>query len=155
MAERATPFDCALRILGLRDHSEAELTRKLASRGYEPQEIQATVARLKELNYLDDLRFARGFAESSLRNGRRVGVSLRLELSRRGIPAGVAGEVLEELSGEYDEGELLTDTLRRRFAGFDPAGATDKEKRRVVAYLQRKGFSLSAILKQLKTYPID
>lgn len=143
-------FDCSLRMLGLRDHSEAELCRKLAAKGYEEAEIEASVARLKELGYLDDLRFARAFASSALRNGRGYGPKLKLELVRRGVAAGTVGQVLDELNEEFSEKELLAQLMARRYPGFDPAAATDKEKRRVVSFLQRKGFSLSAIFKEFK-----
>ena len=147
--QRGSPFDCSLRILALRDHSEAELRRKLAGKGYQDEEIGESVERLKELGYLDDLRFARSFASSAMRNGRGYGTRLKLELSRRGVAEGIVSEVLSELADEYGEKELLAELFARRYPGFDPETATDKEKRRVVGYLQRKGFSLSAIFRKL------
>ena len=152
--QRGSSFDCALRVLALRDHSEAELRRKLSQKGYEPAEVAESVARLHELSYLDDTRFARSFAESSIRNGRGYGARLKLELSRRGVAALIIQEVLAELSEEYGEAGVLSSTIERRFAGFDPESATEKEKRKVVAYLQRKGFTLSAILAGLKIHSI-
>jgi regulatory protein len=151
--KQGSPFDCSLRVLALREHSEAELRRKLKLKGYDEPGIEESVARLKELGYLDDERFARSFAESSMRNGRGFGARLKLELARRGVAAPVIREALAELAQEYDEGELLAETMARRFAGFDPESATEKEKRRVVSYLQRKGFALSAILARLNTHP--
>jgi len=148
--KRGSPFDCSLRVLALRDHSEAELRRKLKEKGYEEQGIGESVARLKELGYLDDLRFARSFAASAVRNGRGYGARLKLELLRRGVEAGIVSGVLAEVSEEFSERELLAELVSRRYAGFDPATATDKEKRKVVGYLQRKGFSLSAIFSQMK-----
>ena len=147
--QRGSPFDCSLRMLALRDHSEAELRKKLGGKGYREQEIEESVARLKELGYLDDLRFARGFASSAMRNGRGYGTRLKLELARRGVAAGIVSEVLGELSEEYGEKELLAELFGRRYPGVDPETATDKEKRKVVGYLQRRGFSLSAIFREL------
>jgi len=147
--KRGSPFDCSLRVLALRDHAEAELSRKLKEKGYREEEIEETVARLKQLGYIDDARFARSFASSALRNGRGYGSRLKLELARRGVAAGIVAEVLGEISQEFSEGELLAGVMARRYAGFDPESATDKEKRKVVGYLQRKGFSLSAIFAQL------
>ena len=152
--QQGSPFDCALRVLALRDHSEAELRRKLKQKGYDEAGVEASVARLKELGYLDDARFARGFAESSIRNGRGYGARLKLELSRRGVAGGIIQEALAELSEEYGETEVLSRTIERRYPGFDPGSASDKEKRKVVGYLQRKGFSLSAILAGLKIHSI-
>lgn len=147
--QRGSPFDCSLRILTLRDHCEQELRRKLSARGYGDEEIEGCVARLKELGYLDDLRFARSFASSALRNGRGYGTRLKLDLCRRGVAAGIVTEVLGELAEEFSERELLAALLSRRYPGFDAQTAPDKEKRKVIGYLQRKGFSLSAIFREL------
>ena len=148
--QRGSAFDCSLRVLALRDHSEAELRRKLKEKGYEAEEIEQSVARLHALGYLDDARFARLFASSAMRNGRGYGGRLKLELARRGVAPQIVAEVLSVLEQEFSEGELLAEMIARRFAGFDPTQATEKERRRVVGYLQRKGFSLSAIFAKLK-----
>jgi regulatory protein len=141
-------------VLALRDHSEAELRRKLKLKGYDEEGIEGSVARLTELGYLDDARFARGFAESSIRNGRGYGARIKLELARRGVAPALVQETLAELAQEFGEDEVLARTVERRLSGFDPASATDKEKRKVVAYLQRKGFSLCAILAKLRIHSI-
>ena len=151
---RGTPFDCALRVLALRDHSEWELRRKLKEKGHDEAGIEESLARLKGLGYLDDARFARSFAASAVRNGRGYGARLRLELSRRGIAAAIVQETLAEIGEEFGEAEVLSRTIERRYPGFDPSQATEKEKRRVVAYLQRKGFTLSVILAGLRIHSI-
>jgi regulatory protein len=150
--QRGSPFDCSLRVLSLRDHSEWELRRKLKEKGYQDEGIEQSVARLKELGYLDDARFARLFASSAVRNGRGYGSRLKMELSRRGVAPEIVSEVLSEISQEFSEGELLDQVMARRFAGYDPEAATEKEKRKVAGYLQRKGFSLSAIFARLNTH---
>jgi regulatory protein len=149
---RGSPFDCSLRVLALRDHSEAELRRKLKEKGYDAEGIEGSVARLKELGYLDDARFARTFAASAIRNGRGYGARLKLELARRGVATEIIQDTLAELFQEFGEAQVLAETIAHRFAGFDPGTATDKEKRRVVGYLQRKGFSLAAIFARLNTH---
>ena len=152
--QRGSPLDCALRVLALRDHSEAELSRKLKEKGFEPEGIEASLARLRELGYLDDARFARGFAESAIRNGRGYGARLKLELARRGVAPAIVQETLGELGCQFAEADVLARTIERRYPGFDPRRATEKEKRKVVAYLQRKGFTLGAILAGLGIHPI-
>lgn len=150
--QRGSTFDCSLRILALRDHSEWELRRKLREKGYPQQEIGESVERLKELGYLDDARFARLFASSALRNGRGYGARLKAELAKRGVAAEIVAATLAELAEQFSESELLKEMIERRFSRFDPETATEKEKRRVVGYLQRKGFPLSAIFAQLNTH---
>ena len=152
--QRGSPFDCALRVLALRDHSETELRRKLKQKGYDEAGVEGILARLKELGYLDDARFARSFAESAIRNGRGYGARLKLELSRRGVAGSIIQGTLAELGEEFGEAQVLSRTIERRYPGFDPQQASEKEKRKVVAYLQRKGFTLSAILAGLNIHSI-
>ncbi len=105
-----------------------------------------TVIRLKEAGYLDDRRFARQWADSALRNCRGFGPRIRQELLRRGVAESVVTEALAGLADEYDEAALIGDVLARKFPAFSPGEAPDREKRRVMQYLQRRGFACSAIL---------
>jgi regulatory protein len=140
----------ALRILARRDMSSAELSRRLTVRGFPEALAGETVTRLRAAGYLDDRRFARQWAESAIRNGRGYGPRLRLELMRQRIPDEIAAEVLGSLAAEYDETETLANLLARKFAGFNPSSATDREKSRVVQYMQRRGFSIAAIFEAFR-----
>lgn len=144
-AEGKRALASALRTLSRRDMSISELKRRLIARGYPEELAGETVSRLREAGYLDDRRFARQWAEAAIRNGRGFGPRLRLELARQRVPEDIAGEVLAQLSAEYDEMEILSALLARKFSGFTPSSATDREKRRVIQYLQRRGFSSTAI----------
>jgi regulatory protein len=145
MDESRPAFEYALRTLTRRDHSEVELRRKLRDKGFSDQVVDNVVSRLTDLKYLDDRRYARSWAETALRNGRGYGPRLRMELKRRGIAVGLIAETLAELGESYAEADTLAAILARKFTGFHMDTATDKEKRRVVSYLQRRGFSLGTI----------
>jgi regulatory protein len=145
----------ALRSLGRRDHSIAELELKLGARGYPAEVVARVIARLSASGYLDDRRFAEQWAESAVRNGRGYGPRLRLELNRRGVPRDIVAEVIASISAAYDEKETLARIVARKYAGFDPQAASDGDRRRVVAYLQRRGFSLAAIFDFMRTIPVD
>jgi regulatory protein len=147
-------LEVGVRILALRDHSEAELARKLRGRGYQAEETALALVRLRELGYLDDLRFARRFAESALSCGRYVGSRLAQELKSRGVAPELVAQVMDELCGDHPEGEILAALVARRYASYDPGSATDKEKRRMINYLAAKGFSLGAIMQELKLHSI-
>lgn len=140
----------ALRMLSRRDLSIAELSRRLISRGYSDTLAEETVANLSQSGYLNDRRFARLWAEAAIRNGRCFGPRLRLELARQRVPEDIAMEVLASLSAEYDELETLSAILSGKFAGFNLSSATDREKRRVIQYLQRRGFSTAAIFQAFR-----
>jgi len=70
----------ALRILNYRWNSESELRRKLLSKRFENDVIDATIGRLRDEKWLDDERFAESFVrnESLKRRGRtRITRALR------------------------------------------------------------------------------
>jgi regulatory protein len=151
---RRDPLSTALDILSRRDHSEAELVRKLRARGIDAGEIDRIVARLREFGYLDDRRLACRLAESALAQGKMVGARLRAELRRRGIPSALAEEALVQTATGCDERAMVGDLLARKFPGFDPAATDPRQKQRVVGWFQRRGFGLSAILEALRC-PVD
>jgi len=150
MPEAPNALVHALRILSRRDHSEAELRRKLSLKGFSPETVDGAVERLRQAGCLDDGRFALAFAESAIRNGRGYGFRLRLELSRRGVDQDVIADALEKLGAEYEEFDTLAGLMARRFPDFDPNRADDRLKRRVMGYFQRRGFSLEAIVRVLR-----
>ncbi len=152
MQEVEKAFACAIRALARRDHSVAELERKLRDKGYPAGVSAEVVAGLKKSGYLDDRRFAERWAESAVRNGRGYGPRLRLELTRRGVSREIVADVVSAISASYDEEETLAALVARKFAGFDPQTASDRDKRRVVAYLQRRGYSIAAIFRFFRAW---
>ncbi len=152
--EPSTPeraYLAALRLLNARDYTEARLKEKLAGRGLEPDDIEQAVGRMAREGWVSDRRYAERFAESALTSGRYYGNRLRQEMRRRGLPPDLVSGVLGELLGERDETEEVRQMVTRRFSGFSFSDAGDREKRRVVGYLQRRGFSLSAIMTALRS----
>ncbi len=147
MDEAQRAYVYVLKVLSRRDHSEAELRGKLTGRGISPDTAEETIGRLKQSGYLDDRRFALHWAESAIRNGRGYGFRLRCELSRRGISQEIASQVAEQVSAAYDEAETIKALVARKFPRFAADSADDRQKRRIVGYLQRRGFSLAAVLK--------
>ncbi|MBI1922120.1 MAG: regulatory protein RecX [Geobacter sp.] len=148
--EAAAAYAYALRVLARRDCSEAGLRLKLAARDVPDAAAAAVIDRLKEAGYLDDRRFAEHLAGSLVRSGRRFGFPLRLELLRRGIPESTTEEALAALAATHGEEDTLRTLVARKFATFDFASATEREKRRTVDFLRRRGFSISAIMRVLR-----
>jgi len=144
------PFAVALRILTYRDRSTSELAKKLRDRGFSRDETEATVDRCRELGYLDDKRFAATRARSLVSSGRAVGIRLLNELKKAGIDRTLAETALAEVENETDLRELIRELRQRKFPDFDFGTADDKEKNRVVNFLQRRGFPISMILDVLK-----
>src|SRR5262252_1604038 len=83
----------ALRYLVRREHSRAELERKLAPHAESPEALNAVVDLLLSKKHLSDERFAEERARSL---SRKYGAArIRQDLKARGV----AGEIAERVSG--------------------------------------------------------
>jgi regulatory protein len=136
----------ALRHLARRDHSRAELMRKLAPHGSE-DEIEAVLARMAELGLLSDRRFAEAWVRGK---AARFGAArLRIELARRGVERELADAAI---AGECADSELerARAVWRAKF-GAPPADA--REWARQARFLQNRGFAGEVIRALLKEHP--
>lgn len=145
MAGEVDPYNLALRLLTGRDYTVAALTAKLARRGCPEASVQASIARLLREGFLDDRRYAERFVEACRTNGRYLGYRLRQELRRRGVAAELIASVLAESPETVAELELARELVVRRYSGFNPALADDRERRRIAGFLQRRGFGVGTI----------
>ena len=148
--EAGAPFAAALRLLTRRDYGSEELRRTLLTKGYPGDAVDAAVARAMELGYLDDTRYAARLAASLVTSGRAAGARLALELRRRGLDAELVQATVGASRTGGGETEALRALIARRFPTFDFFAADDRERRRVVLFLQRRGFPLDHILNELK-----
>lgn len=143
-------FAAALRLLTRRDRSETELRQKLEQFGFSLSAIDAAVTKCQEYNYQDDNRYAIERARALLRTGRGVGRKIKLDLHRRGVSETIVEQALETAEKEFPTDHILREQLLRRFPSFDYFTADNREKRRVIGFFQRRGFSLEQIFSILK-----
>ena len=144
-------YQYAVRLLTGRDYTVARVGQKLAAREVVGEDIEAVLLRLQREGWLDDRRFATRFAESALSSGRFYGARLRVEMRRRGFTAEMVHETLAPLLAESDEISEVRSAAERRYPGFSYSAASDRDKRRVIGFLQRRGFGFSAIMTALRT----
>lgn len=136
-SERAV--ELAFRHLSRRDRTEAELRRHLAAKDVGEAEVDAAIAEVARMGYLDDARYARAFAED--RRNLDAWGSERIE--RRLLELGVDREhVAAALDDREGAGELeaALALLRRRFGGDALVG--ERERDRALGMLVRKGYEL-------------
>ncbi|MEA3545294.1 MAG: regulatory protein RecX [Thermodesulfobacteriota bacterium] len=141
----AKSFAAALRLLTRRDRSETELRQKLEQFGFSLFTIDAAIEKCRKYNYLDDNRYATERARSMMRTGRGVGRKIALDLRRRGVDDTIIQQALETAGDEFPAADLLREQLNRRFSTFCYATADNRERRRVIGFFQRRGFSLEQI----------
>jgi len=145
----------ALHLLTGRDLSTRRLRHKLQQKGHSDAEIDAAIERCQQLGYLDDLRFARDRVRRQLSQGRMTGRRLSMDLRQQGLSEQVAVQAMEEAATEFDEGKVLAELVARRFPDFSYPTATARDRRRVVQFLQRRGFPLDQIMTTLTRKGFD
>ncbi len=129
----------ALRHLARREHSRAELARKLAPHAPSPEGLEALLEQLASTKQLSDERFAEERARSLVR---KFGpAKIRHDLRSKGI----ADEIVERACAG-DELERARAILARKYRD---AAATREERARRARFLQSRGFSMDVIARLL------
>ena len=134
----------ALRLLKYRSRSCKELRNRLTQKGYSIILIEKTIDYLLELDYLDDLKFAKSFVEDKI-NQKGVGpIYLKSELSKHGIPQDQISIVISEAYEVHSKDQLIKKHIeKRKNALIDKS--SENQKRKIIHFLQRKGFSWNQI----------
>jgi SOS response regulatory protein OraA/RecX len=129
-----------VQLLAVRPHFRRELGRKLATRGFPAEEIEAALDRLVGLRYLDDAKAAADFVAH--RQGRNEGRHrLQAELQRRGADPEAIAQALADLPDDDlpQAREAARQWTARRSAGGKNAAAA------LARHLERRGFTRRAI----------
>jgi regulatory protein len=133
----------ALRWLTARELSEAQVRSRLAEKGYTDTAIKPAVERLLQDRTLDDRRAASAVARTEARVRRHGPHRVMGKLMAMKIDRDLAKEIVKELFGEEDEAALLEKTLEIRLRGNPERLQDPRERRKILAYLVRQGFSAS------------
>ncbi|PPB49785.1 RecX family transcriptional regulator [Arthrobacter pityocampae] len=123
--------------------SRHQLERKLAERDVPSPIATALLDRFEEVQLIDDAEFARMWVRTRTAAKSLSRSSLRRELADKGIDADLAEDALLQLSDE-DEDEQARDVVRRklrRSADLADRTVREKEMKRLVGVLARKGYS--------------
>jgi regulatory protein len=135
----------ALRLLGRRDFSAAEVTTRLLDRGHPADEVHAVVRDLVADRTLDDRRVAASHVRTASLVKHRGRLRIRRELEARGIDKVLIGEALAELPADDDAAAIRVFLARRRA----PARPDPAMRRRLFQQLLRRGFDSVAIARAL------
>lgn len=145
------PYSVALTIalgaIGRRSLSKKQLSDHLLKRGTPIEVLDQTILRLEEMGYLNDLDFARNFADRSRRKQSKRAIIQGLK--GRSIDQETIDWVVEDLT-EEDEFALALKFAEKKWR----LGTGDDEgmRRRVHSALMRRGFTtttISAVFKEL------
>jgi regulatory protein len=131
----------AIGMLARREHSGAELARKLAAHGTQ-EDIAQVLAELESEGLLSDARAAAAYVRT---HGARLGAArLRQDLRARGLDPQIAAGEVDELGSELDRARAV---WTKKF-GSAPEDA--KAWARQARFLQSRGFATDVIRRVLK-----
>lgn len=128
----------ALRLLAGREHSRAELQRKLSAHETEPGELVKALDELEAKGFINEQRVL----ESVLhRRSARLGAArVRQELQAKGLDPQAVAEAVAGLQGS--EEARAREVWRKRFAG-PPADAAERGKQ--MRFLLTRGFGAEVV----------
>jgi regulatory protein len=146
LAENA--YLTALRQLARRELSEAQIRQRLSRRGFTPDDIDSTVARLRQDGSLDDARVATAIARSQLSLKKRGERRVRREIEAAGIASALADRAVAEVYAEVDADALLGAAIDRRLG--TRRLEDDREMARLYRYLVGQGFESDRAMAALR-----
>ncbi len=151
--DRAGLLDYAVKSLGSRMKSERDLRRLVAARaepGDEGREAtDAVFAKLKDLGYLSDERFAADFTRLRQENDKFGRRRVQQGLMQKGVAQATVTEAVGKAYDEVDEVALARQyTKRKRMRKPE----NDKETARAMRRLVAAGFSTKAVWAVLRSW---
>jgi regulatory protein len=114
----------------------------------EPSGIDAAIAELERMDYLDDARFARRFAEDRRRLDGWGTDRIERRLRALGVEPAVAAAALGGDDG-HDELQAAVALLQRRFR---QAPDSDRERERALGMLARRGYDLEVAYDAVRAF---
>jgi regulatory protein len=147
-------WEYALRVLGNRAHSSAELSKKLQRRAQSSLDVSSVMSKLREYGLADDKKFSESFASARLANSGLGRFRVLRELRAKQVSPKIAESAVSAAFAGTDEEGLAEKFLLRKYRGKDMATFLSEEKNLAGAYrrLRTGGFSAGATLSVLKRY---
>jgi regulatory protein len=142
-------YETAVRALGRRARSTAEIRLLLEKKKAGKKQIEAVLQRLRQNGYLDDARFARYFAAAQLENELKGKARVRRDLKGRGLNEEAAEKAISRTYQDVDEAALLRQYIRRKVRVTKPLSKPST----VASFfrrLLRAGFRSDTIIQELK-----
>ena len=133
----------ALRLLGQREHSRAELERKLRAHEEEPGEMTRALDDLQAKGFINEQRVLESVV---FRRAPRLGaLRVRQELQAKGLAPEAISQAMAELQGS--EVERAREVWRKKFG--EPA-ADAQARARQMRFLAARGFGAETIHRVVK-----
>ena len=150
--QEVLPKRATLRCMNLlqsRAYTESKLRSKLKEGGYPQESIDSAIAYVKSYHYVDDLQFAKDYIVNQA--GKKSKRVLEQDLIARGVSRDEIEAAFAEAAEKGDgPDELALAQMWLAKKRYDPAQADFAEKRKVAAFLYRKGISAETVRKAME-----
>ncbi|OGE72633.1 hypothetical protein A3H40_01085 [Candidatus Daviesbacteria bacterium RIFCSPLOWO2_02_FULL_38_15] len=142
------------RLWNVRSRSEKEVVEYFRSKNYELRikrkeqvsdlAVELVIKKLKQKGLLDDLVFAKAWAEARRRSGKKGRIALKQELFQKGIAKEIIEEVISQQSSAVSEEELARQALEKKMKLWSALSYLEKKKK-MYEFLLRRGFEYEVV----------
>jgi regulatory protein len=147
---RARTLQRAVKLLAAKPRSMQELRERLLEKQWTDEATaDYALAKLKEYGYLDDERFAFGFASYRVRQKPIGRQRLARDLQTKKVSKETADAALELVYQETPEEELITRAIEKRIR-LRGRPTTRQETKSLYDHLLRLGFSYDLIIRKVR-----
>jgi regulatory protein len=145
-------FEYSVRYLARFACSSEELKAKLRLRAAKPEDIDGVIARLKDVGYLNDRKFAEGFASNRAENDGFGRMRVLSDLRSRRVAPATAEKVVADIFEGKEEADLIDAFIDRRMPSLKARDLIEDRRDLAKAYrrLRRAGFSSGGVMSALK-----
>jgi regulatory protein len=152
-------FDYAVAALARKMRTVRDLRRLMRTRAEEGEAgeraMDRVVARLKELKYLSDTRFAADYTRLRKENEKFGQRRVKQDLAQKGVHKDLIASTLAKAYEDVDEVVLAREYIARKRMKRPSGVDAKKETARVMGRLMRAGFSAGAIYKVLREWDVE
>jgi regulatory protein len=138
-------LNAALLYLSYRPRSEAELRQRLHRRGFDGDNVEAAVVRLREQGLVNDLAFAQFWKDNRESFRPRSQRLTRLELKQKGVAEDIIDQAVAEINDEDSAYRAAVGKARTL-----PRADYHVFRRRLGEYLKRRGFGYGVITRTVE-----
>jgi regulatory protein len=147
---RTRTLQRAVKLLAAKPRSMQELRERLLEKQWTDEAaVDHALAKLKEYGYLDDERFAFGFASYRVRQKPVGRQRLARDLQTKKVSKETADAALELVYQETPEEELIARAIEKRIR-LRGRPTTRQETKSLYDHLQRLGFSYDLIIRKVR-----
>lgn len=143
-----------MNLLKSQDRTVKQLQDRLKRDGYPQQIIDIALAYVASYHYTDDEKYAENYIRFRL--GKKSRKVITLELEKKGVPSELIRQAFstaeEEQTHDGEEESADIAAIRKLIEKkhYDPENTSWEDRRKIIGYLMRKGFSPSDIREVLR-----